>query len=178
MNYALLILLCAVINRLRGDGSWLPDPLPGRALYYCAALVGGASLLVADPRPALAWALAYLIWGSFAWGRWFDLGRLPDNHGRDAPAKGLEGFIDKLGRGNDHYAFLIRQVLFLVPALALVSVAIMSWVPLVLSTPFALAILGAYELGWRLTPKQPILTAEVITGALWGALIGGVHYVV
>ena len=177
VNAAILILLATAINRARGDDRWKPAWLPGRALFYCGIMLGLASLLVAEPRIALAWGVAYLIWGGFAWGHWFDLGRLPDNYGREPP-KGLERIIHEWAGGNDHIALFLRHLIFALPALGLVSFGLWSWVPLALTVPFAALIVGGYELGWRLTPKQPIRTAELLTGALWGALIGGVHYVV
>lgn len=177
MKFAILILLATVLNRLRGDASWMPSWLPGRALYYVSAAIGLASLLLFEPRIALAWSLAYLIWGSPAWGRWFDLGRLPDGYARNDDGSKFEQWITELAAGHDHIAFFLRQ-LIIVPGLWLVGFGLGSWWPLIFALPFALAVLGAYELGWRVSPKAPIRTAELFTGALWGVLIGGVVYVV
>lgn len=175
---ALLILIAAALNRARGDASWMPAWLPGRALYYVAAGIALASLLFYEPRIALAWGLAYLAWGAPAWGRWFDLERLPDGWSRDGVEPStFEQWIIDLSGGRDHIAMFLRH-LFVVPGLVLVSFGLWSWWPLVFAVPFAGLALGAYELGWRLTPKQPIRTAELITGALWGVLIVGVSYVV
>lgn len=175
---ALLILIAAALNRARGDASWMPSWLPGRALYYASAGIGIASLLCAEPRIAAAWAIAYLLWGVPAWGRWFDLNRLPDGWARAGEEMTLfERWITELSAGNDHLAMFFRHLLVF-PGLLLVSFGLWSWVPVLLAIPFAALALGCYELGWRLAPKQPIRTAELLTGALWGALIGGVHYVV
>lgn len=175
---ALLILIAAALNRARGDASWMPSWLPGRALYYASAGIGIASLLFAEPRIAAAWAIAYLAWGAPAWGRWFDLNRLPDGWARagENPST-FEHWITDLAAGHDHIAMFLRQLLVF-PGLVIVSLGLWSWVPVLMTIPFAALALGCYELGWRLSPKAPIRTAELLNGALWGALIGGVHYVV
>lgn len=177
LHVILLILIAAALNRARGDASWMPSWLPGRALYYASAGIGLASLLFYDARIALAWGIAFLIWGTPAWGRWFDLGRLPDGYARPDDGSTFEQWITELANGHDHVAFFLRQLL-IVPGLLIVAFGLGSWWPLAFALPFAGAVLGVYELGWRLTPAAPIRTAELFTGALWGVLIAGVSYVV
>ncbi|MNL80072.1 hypothetical protein D3C87_2068210 [compost metagenome] len=36
---------------------------------------------------------------------------------------------------------------------------------------FAIAAVAAYEAAWRIQPTNPIWLAEIVVGALWGALI-------
>lgn len=178
LSIVLLILIAAALNRARGDASWMPSWLPGRALYYASAGIGLASLLLYEPRIALAWGLAYLMWGIPAWGRWFDLNRLPDGWQRDGEEPStFEQWITDLAGGRDHIAMFLRH-LCVIPGLALVAFGLWSWWPLAFALPFAALALGCYELGWRLTPAAPIRTAELFTGALWGVLIAGVSYVV
>lgn len=178
LNIAILVMIVAVLNRARGDARWMPSWLPGRALFYVSAAVGIASLLVTEPRIALAWSIAYLMWGAPAWGRWFDLERLPDGWARAGEDPNTyEQWIIDLSGGNDHIAMFLRH-LMIVPGLLLVSFGLWNLWPLAFALPFAALALGCYELGWRLTPKAPIRTAELFSGALWGVLIGGVSYVV
>lgn len=95
---ALIVLVCACLNRARGDDRWLPSWLPGRALWYVAPALGFVALLAQPPLTAAAIAVAYLLWGVPAWGTVYDLGRLP-------------------GGGNDHIRFFARMLLA-VPVLA------------------------------------------------------------
>lgn len=166
----LIILALAALNRARGDDTWLTWlRLPGRALWYVAPVVG---LLVWTIHPlpvAAAWALAYLVWAVPAWGRWYDLGRLPPPVDGADP---VERVIARLAGSSDHTALFIRH-LFIVPGLALVSLASSSWWPIGAAIPAAALIVGTYEAAWRWAPRQPILVAELIVGVIWGALIVG-----
>ncbi len=36
---------------------------------------------------------------------------------------------------------------------------------------FAALAAGAFEVAWRLRPSNPIIVAELLTGALWGGLV-------
>lgn len=143
---SMTLALCAVINRARGDDRWMPSWLPGRPLWYAAPLIGLAALLIQPPLAAGAIALAYLVWGVPAWGRIYDLGRLP-------------------GGQSDHLRFFARMLLA-VPALLVFG----SWGAF-LGLSFAGLSVLAYELAWRWKPDNPIWIAELATGALWGALI-------
>lgn len=161
-------LLLAALNRARGDDTWLTRlGLPGRALWYCSPLVGLVALLVQSWPVAVAWALAFLVWAVPAWGRWYDCGRLPPPVDGADP---IERFIERLSGGSDHVALFLRH-LFVVPGLALVSLASGSWWPVGAAIPAAALFVLAYELAWRWAPRQPILVAELIVGALWGAMI-------
>lgn len=177
MTFALLVLALIAVNRARGDDRWKPSWLPGRALFYAAGAVGLVSLLVAPPLLAIAWALTYLVWGLPPWGRWYDLGRLPDDFGRHSPPNLFERWVAELAAGVDHTALFLRHFA-IVPGLLLVASLVEAWWLPLIGIPFAVVVVLAYETGWRLWPKQPILLAELLTGAIWGALIGGVSYVV
>lgn len=147
MMAALIMLLCAGLNRARGDDRWMPAWLPGRALWYVAPAIGSVALLAQAPLPAAVLALAYLGWGIPAWGRIYDLGRMP-------------------GGSSDHMRFFLRMLLAApLPALAF------GWWGALLGLLFAGLALAAYELAWRWRPHNPIWLAELMVGALWGVLI-------
>lgn len=156
MLAALTVLACAALNRCRGDDRWMMGKLPGRPLYYVAPVIG---LVAWDWR----FALAYLAWGIPAHGRFFDLGRLPDDFGREGVKPSpFERVLIALSFGSDYVAFFWRQAL---------AVPLLWWIVGPLSLAFPPAVLAAYELAWRFGPRRPILYAELLTGALWGALI-------
>ncbi len=159
---AAIILACAGLNRARGDDRWMPGWLPGRALWYVAPAIAVVALLAQPPRAAALLGLAYLLWGIPAWGRAFDLGRMPD------PTPGGPDFVDVLSEwlfGRDHAVLFVRMLL-VVPPLWLIS----GWAAL-LGIAFAGLAVAAYELAWRWRPDNPIWLAEIIVGALWGSLI-------
>lgn len=155
----LVIPACALLNRVRGTDFLKNLGLPGHGRLYVSPVIAGLAYLVG----ASPWiGLVYFVWSLMPWGRWFDLGRLPDDFGREnKPPDAFERVINKISFGNDHVALLLRHSLAL-------PVAYFVWPWGLLFPPLALA---AYEIGWLVTPKAPILTAELLTGALWGALI-------
>lgn len=166
---SLIIPLLAALNRARGDATWLDWlRLPGRTIYYVAPLVGLLAWAIHPPLVAAAWGAAYLIWGVPAWGRWFDLGRLPQPS--DDPDE-LEAAIEQWSGGSDHLALFLRHLLFIIPGLALVSLASGDWLAIGVAVPAAALFVLAYEGAWRWAPRQPILAAELIVGALWAGLI-------
>lgn len=168
----IIILACAGLNRARGDDRWMPSWLPGRPLWYVAPAIGSLALLVASWQAALAATAAYLFWGIWPWGRWFDLGRLPDSYARIARPDPFERAIQALAFGSDHLALLFRHVMA-TPGLMLVGLA-SGWpqgLQLGLPLVVPVAITAAYELAWRLNPSNPIWLAELATGAIWAGAI-------
>lgn len=165
-----VIFLCAALNRARGDDRWMPARLPGRALWYVAPLVGVAALLVVSWPIAVATAAAYLFWGLWPWGRWYDLGRLPAPIA--ASNDNFETLIERLAGGNNHRALFLRH-LMVAPGLVLLG-WLAGWpAALIVIAPFlaAAAITLTYELAWRLNPSNPIWLAELATGAIWAGVI-------
>ena len=85
--------------------------------------------------------------------------------GRTTPAGRDISLVEQLcldaALGNIWAALMLRHAFGMLPAMFVVS-------------PFAILaaplIVIAYELGWRITPLAPIRTAELLTGAIWGAL--------
>jgi hypothetical protein len=157
MLAALIIVLCAGLNRARGDDTWMftwGDPcrkwLPGRPLYYIALLFA-----LADWRLGLA----YFVWGVFGWGHLFGLGRFAPKDRGPSP---LEAALLWVGRGNVHIAFCLRHAL---------ALPLLWWVVGPWALVFPLAVVAAYEAAWRAVPRNPILVAELLTGAIWGCLI-------
>lgn len=173
------------LNRLRGSGDEAPL-LPGQigliinGRVPATIGVGLLALLAVSWPYALGWALTFLLWSAFAWGRWFALGRLHRGWNREGvEPKSYERIIESIAdrisllrnhRGeNDHAAFLLRAA-FASPGLLILAGPLAA-----LAFPFAMV--AAYELGWRLHDRKdqdqpdPIAIGEWITGAVWGALL-------
>ncbi len=160
MTYEFLVIpACALLNRVRGT-DWLKRiGLPGHGRLYVSPIIAGLAYLIGS-SPWIG--LVYFVWSLFPWGRWQDLGRLPEGFGREGiEPDAFEKIINALSFGSDHVALLLRHSLAL-------PVAYFLWPWGLLFPPLAVL---SYELGWRVTPKAPILTAELLTGALWGVMI-------
>lgn len=175
---ALVVLAaCAFLNRFAGGGwpghLWdehRPDKLWGRALYLAALGMGLAALLAGHGwSAALAVGLAFLAWRSPAWGLLISLGRPSGASGRKP--HWFEGFLLGASAGSVHVALLARHLFLIIPGLVAIGWAAQSTFVLALALPFAVLATLAYEIAWRVTPREPIRTAEIIVGALWGALI-------
>jgi len=163
----MIVLIMALLNRARGDDRWMPDWLPGRALWYITLLVAGAAIVQTGSVAAGAiWALGYLLWAIPSWGHLIGMGRfMPDR----SPGW-FEAMLLGWSRGRIPLAFWARNLLAL-PAFAGIAVASdTAWFAL-FAFPFAALIVGAYEAAWRLRPDNPIWLAEALTGALWGLAI-------
>lgn len=161
------IAACAGLNRARGDDRWMPDWLPGRALCYTAPLVGVVAAILGGISFGAAFGAAFFVWAVGPWGHLIGLGRFAP----DRPASGLETALIELAAGNAHLALGLRH-LFALPGLmiaAAVSRELLLGVPGALA--FAAFATGSYELSWRLRPSNPIIVAELATGALWGSLV-------
>jgi hypothetical protein len=156
ISLALLAGAMAAINRFRGGGLWA-DRLPGHPRFYAAALVAAVSFLAVGPLDAAIVAGCFLAWSLLPWGRWYSLGR------GVVPGREPSDFEIIIGRlPNDYARFTMRNAVGLIPAVAFIN-------PLFLL--LALVQTAAYEAGWRLSPATPIRTAELLTGAAWGAFI-------
>jgi hypothetical protein len=164
-----VVLAAALLNRVRGGGLWIGSRLPGRALWWSAVALAGVALLVAPWPVAVAWGLAFLVWGMPPWGHLIGLGRFaPDRNVTPS-----ERWLLRVCEGSEHLAFFLRNLAIL-PGLLLVAILVDA-VPLVAAGIIAAGLIVAvYEAAWRLNPRNPIWLAEIATGALWGALIVGV----
>lgn len=152
------VAFCGALNRARGGGLWA-DRLPGHPRYYVAAALALAAALVVGPMDAALVGVSYLVWSILPHGRWYDLGRLPDNFVGRKPSD-FEILVGRLP--NDHARFLTRNLIGLLPAMVLLHPA------------FAFLAVwqsASYEIGWTVTAKSPITIGEVLTGIGWGLWI-------
>lgn len=170
MLAALVLITTALLNRVRGDRSLLPSWARGRALWYVSPAIGVVALSTTRPLTAGAIALAYLLWALPAWGRWYDLGRLP---APDRSPDVFEAGIEFLAGDHDHLALLIRFVVTLAPGLALVGLTVGEPSVALASMPMAILMLGGYAFAWRFCGFYAIPVAELLAGAVWGLLILG-----
>ena len=178
-----IVLAATILNRMSGDDRWMrkrspldpatglgPKWLRGRPLFYTAPILGGLAWLVHSWPIAGAFAVAYLLWRLPAWGHLFGLGRARPT---DRPPSKLEQLCLDISFGDVHLAFMWRHLLMLIPGFALIGLLTGHEYALLLSTlPFALLIVGVYELSWRWRLDDEVIKrAELMTGALWGTLI-------
>ena len=161
----LVVVLCAALNRARGDARWMPAWLHGRALWYVAAAMGLAALLVQPWPIALAFAVGYLFWAVFGWGHVLMRvgGRRPDRSPDvlEAALLALPGSLLPV----------FARMLFILPGV--IAVAWLTGRPefWLAGVSFAALATIAYHVLFR--PLQPLdwLRAELVVGALWGVLI-------
>lgn len=164
------ILVIALLNRARGDDSWMPGWLRGRPLYYVSPVVGLIALAFNRWELAVLFAVGYFFWAWPAWGRWFDLGRLPPP-GPERPPDLLERWIEAISFGHDHVALSWRHFGGVLPFSVGMATMQGSFLPLYLAPMFAIAVVGAYEMAWRFRPAAPIICAEYTVGCFWGIMI-------
>jgi len=161
-----------VFNRIRGGGmSSLTDRLPGRALYYVGAIVGGLTAALLHPLLGAFVTLGFLIWGAPGWGLWFDLHRHDHDKVNDPRRNDLfVRIMDAVSFGSDHVALFLRLSVFLLPMLMgwTYATAASYWL-LTAAIPFGLLGVGAYELRFRTSWGNTL--SEMLVGALWWALI-------
>jgi hypothetical protein len=172
----LTLLLMMLLNRVRGGGLWigtyLRENLRVKPLFVVTPLVGLLALSAGSPwLVAITTAAAYLVWALPAWGRWFDLGNLPDGYAREAGkyADPLEKWIDQQ-ETNDMGKMVLRHSIMLTVAAVMIAIAAQSAVPLVLAPLLVSGILWAYVVGWNYS-TAPILVAELLAGFCWGSYI-------
>jgi hypothetical protein len=174
-----IVAACTLLNRASGDDTWMkPLRLRGRPLWYTAPVLAGYASLLHTWPIWLAFGVTYLVWRVNAWGRWYDLGRMPDGWNRiGVEPSPFERIITAISCGSDHLAFFWRNALMLIPGFILIAWLIGMWSVVPFAFVFALLIVGVYELAWRTRPNNPIIYAELTTGLLWGLLIVSVFYV-
>lgn len=168
----------AVINRYRGDGFGTADKLQPRA--PAAVLVGLVSLLFHAWPIALALGLGFWFWALAAWGRWFDLGRMPEGYNRvDKPHKPEERFIEAIS-WNDHSAMFVREwVLGFLPLCIVLAVLTEHYVLIPLSPALATASVLVRDLTYHIVQdvlKIPYTTEDNVVGnhIMWAEFaIGG-----
>lgn len=169
MLAAFILIMTAALNRIRGDRSLLPTWAQGRALWYVSPAIGLVAFTRVGALTAGAVAIAYLIWAAPAWGRWYDLGRLPALTDRKPDA--FEAGIEFLAGDRDHAALWLRFAVTLAPGLAVVGLSIGEPAVALAALPMAVLMLAVYEASWRFAGWYAIPVAELLAGAVWGLLI-------
>jgi hypothetical protein len=156
-----LIPVFAVLNAYRGGGFFAEQSrkiVKIHPRFQVTIIMFAILCFVTTPIVSGTVSLCYLISNLNGWGRWYDLGRLPEEEPRDGF---MEKYIDKLP--NDHFRFLARHFYGLIPAYILLS-------PIFLLMPFL--IVACYEVAWREYENlNAIRPAEYAVGALWGLFI-------
>lgn len=108
----------AIVNHLRGGGGafgawfadWFDKHMPGRELYYTSLLWGLLTWPYFGWKAAILHWLANLLWGVWAWGRWYTQNRRARD--KEHAPSAFEKFIEALpGGGNDYYAFAYRNLI-------------------------------------------------------------------
>eukprot|EP00903_Cladosiphon_okamuranus_P001615 g1613.t1 len=161
-----------IFNRIRGGGmSSLTDRLPGRALYFVAAIYGGLASATIDVGLGLIVLIGTLICFAPGWGVRFDLHRhdhlqVDDSRQNDAFVKAL----DAISFRSEHVWMFWRFALFALPMLGAwcLWAGASHWL-LAAAVPFGIACVGAYELRWRTSWGNTL--SEMLVGAAWWALI-------
>lgn len=169
----LTIPIAALINRVRG-GLW-GDVLPGHGRVWAFPAMGLLSLLAgAGWLEAVVWALGYLVWSAPAWGRWYDLSRKPAS---DEPPSKTELIVEAiasrlptLGLHPDYACLFVRHMLVLPTLVALALLTGPWWLP-AFAFVFAALTVVAYEIGRLQSWFLPLVVAEPLAGAVWGALL-------
>ncbi len=161
----------AALNHIRGGWLWqYTKPLRLRPLYIVSAILVPIAWLISQ---SWIWAglfgLAYLIWGVGPWGRWYDLGRLPDGFAREGIKPSIYEKIIGFS-GNDHVSLFLRHLMVTIGVLPLCLWS-GNWVIVFLSVILAAAIVACYEIAWRVEKIAPISVAEVLSGAAWGVFL-------
>lgn len=156
MTVLVFIAAMVFLNRFRGGG-FGAAALPGHPRYYVAPMVFLFAGTVVPVLPAAGYALAYFAWSLMPWGHAIGLGRWSP----DRPPSLVESWF--MHEDNPWLRLLSIELAGLIPATLLVSAG---------APVFGAAFVGCYEIGWRLTPKAPIQTAEILVGILWAAMLG------
>jgi hypothetical protein len=158
---AAFVVALMALNRVRGGGLY-GDRLPGHPRFYVAPAVALLYWPLAGGPNAVAAGVGFLVWSWLPWGRWYDLGRIPEGYmGAIRPPSAFERWVNGIAP-NDYLAFTLRNVLGLLLAAILLHPAVLL---------LAGVQLAAYEAGWRLWPATPISLGEGLTGMGWGVAL-------
>lgn len=175
MSALLVIVLCSVLNRARGDDRWMREGftetgakhLPGRALWYVAPAIGLVALHTQPWPVAAAFAAGYLFWAVWGWGH--ILMRVGGTRPDCAPDVVESALLALPGS----IVPLFTRMAFVLPGIVTVA-WLTGWPEYWLAAPaFAAIATISYHVLFR--PLQPLdwLRAEFFVGALWGVLIVG-----
>lgn len=173
----------AILNRIAGggwasgeddgSGKWLLSPwFPGKALYYVAPVVGLIAFVFHPWQGALAWAAAYLIWRLPPWGRWLYMSRKPIGYGRTVAPNWFERYVESISFGSGRLAMYWRMQIA-APGIGVamrLTGCYQGW-ELAFPVLICTGLWACYELSWTINDENPIPQAEMLCGALWGAMI-------
>lgn len=173
MTAFFVLVLAALINRVRGGGLFAPV-LPGHPRLWAAPAMGLLSVLTgAGWQEALAWGLGYLAWSAPAWGRWFDLGRGSNADplsATEAVVEWLAARLPTLGLHPDYVCLWVRHMAVLPCLVAVALLGGPGWLP-VLAPLFAGLVVLSYEIGRRQSFVKPLAVAEILAGLPWAGLL-------
>lgn len=176
----LIVVLFAVINRIRGGG--IIKNLPGNARYWVLPAVSFSAGLAGVHSHLFGWigvdivravlddalfAGCWLAWCLPPWGPWIALGHEPYDFPQTGAIKWFEALIDRVTGGNPYLALGLREAIGLVPVALLFNPLYLLVAPL---------IVGCYTLGWTVRIRlfktvDAIAISELCTGAVWGAAL-------
>jgi len=181
-SFLVIVPVMAFANRVRGG---LFGDAPVRWLFIVSAVMAAGLGVVYGWGVGAAWGVAFTLWGLRGWGRWYDLGRLPEGYARPGPAApwSFEWCIEHLaeplpllggGLHKDHWCLILRHLL-IVPALCIPAYTVGPvWIWLTGGMAAGLIVTG-YEVGWQLYERgytrEPTGIGEWLAGAVWGVLI-------
>lgn len=167
ISVAFNVFIFGYLNRARGDDSWKPSWLRGRALYYVSFMVGLFSYFeTLDWKFALLFALTYLFWGVFSWGYTIGgvLGYIPAR-----PPTRLEAFLDRFSA---EVALWLRMFFVFPGMLAVMFVSGHNdWLQIAIgvSVAFASWVIATYIiLSHKYRADKAWAIGEYLTGAWWG----------
>ena len=197
LTLCLIPILTAILNRFRGGGfggGWIRNKTGIHPRIISAIGVSVLSLFLYCWEMSAATGLAYLIFVSAPWGRWYSLGRV------SRLLSGFPSYFETVletisGYNNirrDWLAFGMRNFIMAMPGIILVCIAAgltISYYILPLSAGFGFAVVLLYETGWRLYERSATIQElcdirnganplnEMLAGAFIGLLMIGGQYV-
>lgn len=164
----LIVTAMAAANTFAGGRFIGDERLPGRNLYFAVPLVFVISWIAVPWAAALAWALGYLFWRSFAWGHLIGMGHFMPLDRQPSP---VERFCLWAGGQHPYWAMAVRELLA-IPAF--VAVGVLIGAPWFGASVMLYALWGALvrHVAWKWAEADAaVMWGEVSEGALWGFAI-------
>ena len=158
------VAVCAFLNRVRGGG-FGGNLLPGRPLFWVTPIIGLIAWAFMPWKAAAAFACGYMLWALFSWGH--IIAALGGFKPLRSPST-LEAAL--MAPGSKVFAAFARMM-FIAPGLMAVAYLIHQPAYLIMAPIFAAfaCIIYAYRL--PSADEAAWQEAEILTGALIGALI-------
>jgi hypothetical protein len=159
-----LVVVCALLNRVRGGGLY-GDLLPGRALLWVTPAIGLLAWTIHPWPIALAFAGGYLLWGLPGWS--YLLCRIAGI----APPRSASTLEAACNVAPGIIAPFFVRMLFVLLGVVGVAWLLGNWWFLLAAPVFAAAATAAYKLLFRPLGMLDWPRAEFATGGLWALLI-------